>query len=169
MFPNSLARSGHAVRLGNVEMQSVVFTSTLDLGYRDALERLFFYNGNQNTASDAILLAIERFGSPRIEVIGSRLWVSLDSGLEAQSLFVLDPSQAGEPLVGIVVYTRDNDTLVILFLAVREDFSSRGTRARELLFFRIVDEVRSVARRIRGISSITMFLRGATAARIPVK
>jgi len=150
-------------------MRSIVFTSALDLGYRDALERLLFYNGNQKTASNAILVAIERFGSPRIETKGSRLWVTLDSGLEAQSLFVLDPSETGNPLVGIVVYTRDNDTLVILFVAVREDFSSLGTKARELLFFRIVDEVRSVGRRIRGISSITMFLRGATAARIPVK
>lgn len=150
-------------------MQSILFTSALDVRYRHALERLLFYNGNQKAASDAILLAIERFGSPRIEAKGNRLWVSLDSGIEAQCLFVLDLSQAGAPLVGVVVYTRDGDTLAILFVAVREDYSIGGARARELLFFRIVDEVRNVGRRIRGISSITMFLRGDAPARIPVK
>jgi len=150
-------------------MGDILFTSTLDLSYRAALERLFFFNANQMAVSDSILSAIDRYGAPRVAEIHGRLWVTLDSGVEAQSLFVLEQVGATPELAGAVVYTRDGDALIVLFVAVREDYSARGDKAHRMLFFRIMDEVRKVASRVKGIVSITLFLRELAPTRVSVR
>jgi hypothetical protein len=66
-------------------------------------------------------------------------------------------------LLGTVIYTRESDTLVMLYVAVREDYCSKGNKEDELLFFRIVSQLRSIGSRIKGVSSIRVFKRATNA------
>ncbi len=84
-------------------MDNLFFTSVLDRTYREALERLFYFNENQRKAHDAVSLAMERYGTPRIALINDRLGVTLESGVEAQSLFVMENAEPTSELVGMVV------------------------------------------------------------------
>ncbi|MBN1393476.1 MAG: hypothetical protein JW959_00395 [Pirellulales bacterium] len=138
-------------------MGELFFTSTLDHAYREDLEALFCHNGNQKRMIDAILAAIERYGTPTVSTVGGRLWITFDSGIEAQSLFVLEKADSKVELVGVVVYTREDEELVVIFTAVREDRTRGGTRNRGALLLRMVDEVRSIGHRIKGITSISVF------------
>jgi hypothetical protein len=150
-------------------MCELFFTSTLDRTYRDALERIFHFNRNQEKAYDAILFAVERYGTPYISIVKDRLWVTLESRMEAQSLFVLETTEAKAELVGVVVYTREDNELVVIFMAVREDYAHGGIRGDRMLLLRMVYEVQGIARRVKGITSVTMFLRGPVTVRIPAR
>ncbi|MGA2254961.1 MAG: hypothetical protein ABSG53_09885 [Thermoguttaceae bacterium] len=136
-----------------------MFTSILDQTYQDALDALLFFNGNQKKVLDGASLAVEHYGMPRVLASNDRLWVTFDSGIEAQSLFVLEQAEVRPRLIGVVVYTREGDTLAVLFAAIHEDYSSGGCREEEVLFWRILDEVSRISRRIKGITSIRLFLR----------
>ena len=103
---------------------------------------------------------------PRIVVVNERLWVTLDSGIQVQSLFAVEQGEATPQPVGMVVYTREQDTLAILFVAIHEDYASSGVHADAMLFLRIVDEVRNIASRVKGIASIKLFLRGEVASHL---
>lgn len=134
----------------------ITFTSTLHRAYQHELEQLLYFNDNQAKVRNAILSTMERYGTPRISLPNDQLWVTFDSGMQGQTLFVLDQVETNAQLVGVVVYTRENDTLVVLFIAVRGDFTQRGVHADEMLFFRILDEVRSIAGRVKGIDSVKL-------------
>ena len=104
-----------------------------------------------------MLRAVEHYGIPRVAVVDNRLRVTLDSAVPAQSLFVIEQIESSPQLVGVVVFTREDDTLIVLFIAVCEDRSLRGLKPSEMLYFRMLDEVRRIGRSVKGIESITLF------------
>ena len=145
-----------------------MFTSVLPEIHRDSLEKLLFFNSKQDTISDALLSAIERFGKPRIKLDDGLLRVSLDSGIDAQTLFALDASKVGEQLAGIIVYVRVKDKIAIPFVAVDDDYTIRGVRANMYLCCGLVNEVIRIARCVKGVSSVSLYTRGVEPVRIPV-
>lgn len=136
----------------------LILTSRLDVAHRDELERLLFYNGNQLKVRRGASLAIERYRAPRVSVEGGRLWVTFDSGIATQCLFAMDRAGPDGRPVGTAVYTREADALAVLLLAVHEDYARGGARAGAMLFARLVDELLCVARRIKGIATVRLFL-----------
>ena len=48
--------------------------------------------------------------------------------------------------------------LTVLFVAVREDFAQGGIRGNAMLFFHIVNELGGIAKRVKGISGLKLFL-----------
>jgi len=47
---------------------------------------------------------------------------------------------------------------VVLFVAVDEQYSSRGSNAGRMLLLAILDELKSIARRVRGIATLRVYL-----------
>ncbi len=150
-------------------MGEIVFSSVLGSSYHEDLRKLLFFNPNQQRVASHILEAVERYGAPRISEKDDKLRVELDSGVEAQSLFVLDSQEPDARLVGVVVYTREGGTLVVVHVAVDEDYSNRGVNADQMLFIRIIAGLRDVARHIKGVDSLTVFAGSAGAKRIRVR
>ena len=133
-------------------------TAKLDCRYRDALEQLLFFNANQQRVHRGAALAVDRYGTPRLSAENDRLWVTFDSGIEAQSLFVVDRTQAESPLLAIIVYTREDDVLVVLFMAVREDYAYRKDAPDKPLFRQLLDNLLEIARRVQGVAAIKLLL-----------
>jgi hypothetical protein len=138
-------------------MARILFTSILRTTYKEELERLLFFNQNQHKVGTAIPLLMERYGMARVEVLHDRLRVLLDSSPEPQTLFVLERSNGPDRLVGVMVYLREGDTLSLIMAAVREDYAGLRTEGEEPLARRMVDVLRDVARRVKGITSVTIF------------
>jgi hypothetical protein len=139
-------------------IQEFIFTSFLDCGHRESLEQMLFHNENQPKVSEGALGMIERYETPRISDVRNRLWITFDSGAEAQSLFVFEETGRKPHLVGVVVYTRENDVLAVVLLAVDESYAHGGTRADRKLFLVVLKEILGIARRIKGISSVKLYL-----------
>ena len=145
----------------------IAFTSVLGPEHKQELERLLFFNDNQARVSEAVILVAERYGPPRVQVVSERLRVGLEAA-QAQALFAVRPTESGVEPVGVMVYTREDDALVVLYLAVHEHYTSRGPRADERLLMRMTSELRAIARRVKGISSLVMFVGRSTPTRISI-
>jgi hypothetical protein len=149
-------------------MSEIAFTSVLGREHKQELERLLFFNDNQRKVTESVATVARRYGVPRIHVVAERLRVALES-VDAQTLFAVRRARTGavEP-VGVTVYTREDDALVVLVVAVHEDFAARGPMADERLLLRMTDEVRGIARRVRGVRSVLVFIGRPTPMRLPV-
>lgn len=148
-------------------MSDVAFTSVLGPEHKQELERLLFFNDNQAKVSDLVMLVAERYGTPRVQVVSDRLRVGLET-TQAQTLFAVRRTADGVEPVGVVVYTREADALLVLYLAVHEHYASRGLRADQRLLLRITGELRGIARRVKGISSLVLFVGRSTPTRIAI-
>ena len=86
-----------------------------------------------------------------------RLRISVEGLPESQTLFALDVSEEKPILAGVMVYMRtDPENLVLLHIAVREDYSRAGIYGDEMLVWRFMTQLRDIAKRIKGIRSITL-------------
>jgi hypothetical protein len=148
-------------------MAEIAFTSALGQEHKGELERLLVFNDNQARLSDAVMLVAGRYGAPRVQVVAERLRVGLES-TPVQTLFAVRRTASGPVPVGVMVYTREDDALVVLFLAVHEHYSSRGPEARHRLLLRMTSELRGIARRVKGIGAVVLFVGRSTPTRLAV-
>ena len=133
------------------------YTSVLKPEYGEALERLMFFNPGQQTALAAILDSLETFGSPSVYVDGERLRVKVEKLDEVQTLFALD----GDTLVGVLIYSRILlERLTVIHIAVDHDYSSYGKFAQNMVVMRMLELLRDIARRIKGVETIRMMHSG---------
>lgn len=146
----------------------IAFTSTLPAAHRDDIERLLFFNGNQRRVVRSVEFVAKRYGIPRIRVVGEHLRIGLDPH-EPQTLFAVEREQDEQHPIGVVVYVREGDALVVLFVAVDEAYSSRGERADLGLLRRLIAEIEGAARRVRGISTVAVYFGRTTPTRITVR
>ena len=97
--------------------------------------------------------SIERFGEPFIVEDGECLRVNVRKLAEVQVLFAFD----GDELAGLLVYSRiSHKNLVVIHIAVSEDYSSGGKFANKALALRISQQLRRCARQIKGVATIRM-------------
>ncbi|MDC1288373.1 hypothetical protein N8198_10855, partial [Gammaproteobacteria bacterium] len=129
------------------------YTSFLATEYRQDLEQLLFFNTAQHVAHSAIEDSIEMFGEPFVDNDGKRLRVNVRKLDEVQTLFTLD----GNKLVGVLLYSRVSyETVVVIHIAVHEDYSSRGHLAHRKLVLQMSQQLRKCVRKIKGIEFMRM-------------
>ena len=127
------------------------FTSLLKQEYEKELEQLLFFNPGQNSMLEAIVDAVERFGSPSIVVKNGHLAINVEKLDGVQTLFALDDNR----LVGILVYSRlSTDSLTVIHIVVDQDYSSDGKFAKNMLVMRMLELLRNCGRQIRGVKTI---------------
>ncbi len=133
------------------------FTSVLGLEYREDLEELLFFNPQQRKALTGINHSIAEYGVPNVVETAGRLRISVEGLPESQTLFALDYSEEIPILAGVMVYMRtDPENLVLLHIAVKEDYSRSGIYGDEMLVLRFMTQLRDIARRIKGVRAITL-------------
>ncbi|HYK87168.1 MAG TPA: hypothetical protein VE398_00240 [Acidobacteriota bacterium] len=133
------------------------FSSVLGLEYRDDLEELMFFNPQQRKALTGINHSISEYGVPNVVESNQRLRISVEGLPESQTLFAMDYTKEKPVLAGVMVYMRtDPENLVLLHIAVREDYSRSGIYGDEMLVLRFMTQLRDIAKRIKGIRAITL-------------
>ena len=132
------------------------FTSTLDTSYRDALEELLFFHPHQGRFSSGIIGTVERHGSPRIVAEQGTLRVQLGKRAEAQTVYALVKAGATSELAGIIIFTRSQNELILLHIAVKEKYTARGSQADADVTFWLIEELRRIAHRIHGVHGVRL-------------
>jgi hypothetical protein len=146
------------------------FSSSLPSACRRDLEALLFFNPRQHHVHGKIIEAVRRFGAPEIVADGDRLRIEARGFEGLQTLYALEDSGSARPkLCGVVMYVReDAETLFIVHIAVLPSYSMFGKHAGKGLTFRMIEEVRGIARRIKGVKGVKiLYLRGVV-QRLPV-
>jgi len=133
------------------------FSSVLGSEYHSDLESLLFFNPQQEKIQFGIVDWLEKFGQPEIMADGDRLRIKVGAFPDVQTLFGFDNNDNQEAnLVGVIVYVRtDGENLIVLHVAVKEEYSLAGIYAEEMLVMRFFAELRKVGHRIKGVRLIT--------------
>lgn len=150
-------------------MNTISFSSVLSSAYYNELETLMFFNPQQGKFRTAIIDSVEHYGKPRIITDGNLLRIGIGAFLPVQALFALDEQKMSNRLLGVIAYIRDVERIAILHIAVRKEYSVFGIRAEELLAMRLINKVREIASRIKGVRFLTIVYKEGSIGKIPVQ
>lgn len=142
---------------------SIEITSRLPLAQRPALEQLLFFNANQYRVRLGIQQSIDAYGVPELyeQAGGLRIRVGNISGV--QTLFAVNDE--GRP-IGVAVFVRaDPQRFAVLHLGVATNFGWHPTVSTRVLL-KLMHEIRSTARRTRGVASIELVYKDSHAVRL---
>lgn len=147
-------------------LQTIFFSSVLSSTYYGDLETLMFFNPQQGKVQSGVIESVERYGKPQISHDGDRLRINVGSFSAVQTLFALE---GDGNLLGVVAYVREDlETIAILHIAVREEFSALGNHADMMLVMRLINKVREVAKRVKGVRSVTITYKDCGVRKISV-
>ena len=145
--------------------ESITITCKLPLEQRDALEQLLFFNVNQHRVRLGIQQSIDTYGVPEIHEQDGGLRIRVGDIEGVQTLFAV--SDDGRPL-GVAVFVRlAHERFVVLHLVVEPRLASRPEINRRVLL-KLMHEIRSAARRTRGVDRIDLVYKESHPVRLHV-
>ena len=132
---------------------SIGITSKLAAEQRPALEQLLFFNVNQHRVRVGIQQSIDTYGVPEIYEQDGGLRVRVGDIDGVQTLFAI--SDQGRP-VGVAVFVRSaHERFAVLHLGVDPRLSLTSDQSTRVLL-KLMHEIRSTARRTRGVDCIEL-------------
>lgn len=136
-------------------MRNIRISSLLGASFRDELERIVFFNHEQNLITGRLVDLVHRYGVPEIVNEGDRLRFRLSALGTLQTLYALDATEEPERLVGVAMYTRLRRTsIVVVHLAAHEDYTSRGKWSGEAVVAQLISAIRALALRTHGVKTL---------------
>ncbi len=136
-------------------------TSKLAAGQRAALEHLLFFNVNQHRVRLGIQQSIQIYGVPEIEEEDGYLRIRVGDMQGVQTLFAV--TDEGRPL-GVAVFVRlAEQRFVVLHLGVEPRLRSSAD-VNTAVLIKLMHQIRSAARRTRGVERIELVYRQRHAA-----
>ncbi len=150
-------------RAGRPLNGSIRITSKLPIDQRNALEQLLFFNVNQHRVRVGIQQSIETYGVPEIYEQDGGLRVRVGDIAGVQTLFAI--SDLGRPL-GVAVFLRSaHERFAVLHLGVEPRLSATPDLSTRVLL-KLMHEIRSAARRTRGVDRIELVYKDRHAVRL---
>ena len=152
-------RRSYGASLGS----SIEITSRLPAERRPALEQLLFFNANQHRVRVGIQQSIDTYGVPELyeQDGGLRIRVGNISGV--QTLFAV--TDEGRP-IGVAVFVRAaHERFAVLHLGVATNFGWHPAISTRVLL-KLMHEIRSTARRTRGVDCIELVYKIRHAVRL---
>ena len=151
-------------RCSGVQLGALIgITSKLAAEQRAALEQLLFFNLNQHRVRVGIQQSIDTYGVPEIYEQDGGLRVRVGDIAGVQTLFAV--SDEGRP-IGVAVFVRSaHERFAVLHLGVdprlclTTDLSTR-------VLLKLMHEIRSTARRTRGVDCIELAYKVRHAVRL---
>jgi hypothetical protein len=142
---------------------SIAITSKLSVDQRVALEQLLFFNVNQHRVRLGIQQSIETYGVPEIYEHEGGLRVRVGDIAGVQTLFAI--SDIGRP-VGVAVFVRSaHERFAVLHLGVEPHWNQTPELNTRVLL-KLMHEIRSAARRTRGVDRIELVYKDCHAVRL---
>jgi hypothetical protein len=159
-------RSGRA-RSGEGHLSdAILITSKLAVEQRMALEQLLFFNVNQHRVRLGIQQSIATYGVPEIYEQEGGLRVRVGDVEGVQTLFAV--SHTGRPL-GVAVFVRlAHERFVVLHLGVEPRLLRSTLDVNTPVLLKLMHEIRSAARRTRGVDRIELVYKERHAVRLNV-
>jgi hypothetical protein len=149
--------------LGGSLGASIGITSKLAAEQRPALEQLLFFNVNQHRVRVGIQQSIDTYGVPEIYEQDGGLRVRVGDIEGVQTLFAI--SDEGRP-VGVAVFVRSaHERFAVLHLGVDPSLSLMSDQSTRVLL-KLMHEIRSTARRTRGVDCIELVYKVRHAVRL---
>ncbi len=138
-------------------MRKIRVSSVLPVSYRNELERIVFFNQEQNLVAAPLVDSVHRYGVPTIVGENGCLRFRVSAFGRLQSLYAFDDMTAPARLVGVAMFVRDAPpSIVVLHLAAHEDYTARGKWAHASVVVQLLAAIRSACLCTRGIETLTV-------------
>jgi hypothetical protein len=142
---------------------AIEITSRLPAAQRPALEQLLFFNANQHRVRLGIQQSIDTYGVPELYEQDGGLRVRVGDISGVQTLFAL--TDDGRP-IGVAVFVRAaHERFAVLHLGVATNFGWDPAVSTRVLL-KLMHEIRSTARRTRGVACIELVYKDSHAVRL---
>jgi hypothetical protein len=136
-------------------MRRIRVSSLLPASFRDELERIVFFNPEQELVTAPLVASVHRYGVPTIFEEDGWLRFRVSAVGLLQTLYAFDDSKAPAPLVGVAMFTRETlASVVLIHLAVHEDYTVRGRWSDAWVVSHLVAAIRGACLRTRGIRTL---------------
>ena len=144
---------------------SIEISSRLPAAQRPALEQLLFFNANQHRVRLGIQQSIDAYGVPELYEQDGTLRVRVGAISGVQTLFAL--TEEGRP-IGVAVFVRAaHERFAVLHLGVATNYGWDPAISTRVLL-KLMHEIRSTARRTRGVDCIELVYKVRHAVRLHV-
>jgi hypothetical protein len=148
-------------------MGTLGFSSVLPDAYRDELERIVFFNPKQNRVRESLIDCVHRYGVPVVVAEAGTLRFRVPAFGLVQSLYALGEGEQPARLLGVAMFVRESrHSVLLLHLAVHEDYAADGVHAGAWVTPRLLAMVRSACQRVRGITSLRLLYPHAAQVKI---
>ncbi len=145
---------------------TIKYTSKLSQEYIEQLEKLLYFNAQQRKVINGIESSIEKYGLPKISISDNTLIITLDKIDYPQSLYALNEN---DELIGLVIFFRESlENIVILHIAIAEDFSLSNTKLYSLAI-NLIEELKNKAKNIKGITTLSIYYKKDNLGKIKIK
>jgi len=146
------------------------FASRLPAAHRAELEALLFFHPRQSRVFPGIVESVEKYGHPRIVEEAGYLRVSVGESAEVQNLYALVRRREKAELAGALVYTRaDRETLVLLHIAVKDEYSLSGRHSHQMLTMKLLAKLQEIALQIKGVRFLVVVYGKGLMKKMPVR
>jgi hypothetical protein len=136
-------------------MRKIRVSSILPVTYRGELERIVFFNQEQNQVTKPLLDSLHRYGIPTIVEEDACLRFRVRAFGRLQSLYAFDETTAPARLAGVAMFVRESPTsIVVLHLAAHEDYTTRGKWSNASVVVQLLIAIRGASLRTRGIETL---------------
>jgi hypothetical protein len=136
-------------------MRTIRISSQLHASFRAELERIVFFNPNQEIVLGTLVDLVRRYGVPAVVEERNGLRFRVDAFGVLQTLYAFDDTDHPERLAGVAMFTRFRRTsMVVLHLALHEDYTSRGRWADEGVLAKLIFAIRRLSTRTRGVRAL---------------
>jgi len=138
-------------------MGRIRISSTLPVSYRPELERVVFFNPEQNQVRVPLVASVQRYGVPETVESGMYLRFKVRAFGEVQSLFAFDDGEGIPRLAGVVMFTRESaQSMLIVHIAIHQDYTYRGVNANAGVTAQLLNAVCELSLRVRGVETLRM-------------
>jgi hypothetical protein len=142
---------------------SIEIISRLPVAQRPALEQLLFFNANQHRVRLGIQQSIDTYGVPELYEHDGDLRIRVGDISGVQSLFAI--TDEGRP-IGVAVFVRAaHERFAVLHLGVATNFGWHPAASTRVLL-KLMHEIRTTARRTRGVACIELVYKDSHAVRL---
>jgi hypothetical protein len=136
-------------------MARIRVSSLLPASLRDELERIVFFNPEQEAVAAPLVKSIHRYGVPTIVEEHGGLRFHVRAVGPVQTLYAFDDSTVPPRLVGVAMFTRERRvSVVVLHLAAHEDYTAKGRWAKAWVVPHLIAAIRDASLRTRGVRKL---------------
>jgi len=150
-------------------VSELILKSILSSNYREELEELLFFHPQQDKVHDGIVYSIEKYGVPQITEKHHCLYIEFEKYPDAQTLYAFDKIGNIEKLIGALIYYRTNtETIEVLHIDIKDKYTLTGPLANKQVMLWLILNLRSIAKKIKGVRYIQLMYNAEHSRNIPV-
>lgn len=136
----------------------IYFRSKIDASYESELERLFFFNHNQQKYIDRINRSLVEYSKPVLKNCGDKVALVFEDEMIGQTLHLFDSNGHEAELIGVVMYARDSiDRVTIVHLVLHERCGVIYKKSHVNIASIVLQELISTFRKMKGVEKVRLY------------